>query len=39
MPRLPLRTYLLAVAAFCNEVRGTSALALSHDLDVQYKTA
>ncbi len=37
--KLPLRTYLLAVAAFCNEVKGKSALALSRDLDVQYKTA
>jgi transposase-like protein len=37
--KLPLRTYLLAVAAFCNEVKGKSMLALSRDLDVQYKTA
>ena len=37
--KLPLRTYLLAVAAFCNEVKGHSMLALSRDLDVQYKTA
>jgi len=37
--KLPLRSYLLAVAAFCNEVKGKSALALSRDLDVQYKTA
>ena len=37
--KLPLRTDLLAVAAFCNEVKGKSALALSRDLDVQYKTA
>jgi len=37
--KLPLRTYLLAVAAFCNEVKGKSMLALSRDLDVQYKSA
>jgi transposase-like protein len=37
--KLPLRTYLLAIAAFCNEVRGKSMLALSRELDVQYKTA
>jgi transposase-like protein len=37
--QLPLRTYLAAIAIFCNEVKGKSALALSRDLDVQYKTA
>src|SRR6202040_1217619 len=37
--KLPLRTYLLAITIFCNEVKGKSALALSRDLDVQYKTA
>ncbi|MGH3575545.1 MAG: IS1595 family transposase [Stellaceae bacterium] len=37
--KLPLRTYLLAVAIFCNEVKGHSMLAFSRDLDVQYKTA
>src|SRR6202166_251525 len=37
--KLPLRSYLLAVATFCNEVKGKSMLALSRDLDVQYKTA
>jgi len=36
---LPLRTYLAAVVIFCNEVKGKSALALSRDLGVQYKTA
>jgi transposase-like protein len=36
---LPLRTYLLAVTAFCNEVKGKSMLAFSRELDVQYKTA
>src|SRR6195952_3703181 len=37
--QLPLRTYLLAVAGFCNEVKGKSMLAFSRELDVQYKTA
>jgi transposase-like protein len=37
--KLPIRTYLAAIAIFCNEVKGKNALALSRDLDVQYKTA
>ena len=37
--KLPLRTYLTTIVIFCNEVKGKSALALSRDLDVQYKTA
>ena len=37
--KLPLRTYLLAVVVFCNEVKGKSMLALARDLDVQHKTA
>jgi transposase-like protein len=37
--QLPLRTYLAAIVIFCKEVKGKSALALSRDLDVQYKTA
>ena len=37
--KLPLQTYLAAVVIFCNEVKGKSALALSRELDVQYKTA
>ncbi len=37
--KLPLVTYLAAIAIFCNEVKGKSALALSRDLDVAYKTA
>jgi transposase-like protein len=37
--KLPLRSYLMAIAIFCNEVKGKSMLALSRDLDVQYKTA
>src|SRR5215472_8469726 len=37
--KMPLRMYLAAIAVFCNEVKGKSMLALSRDLDVQYKTA
>ncbi len=37
--KMPLRSYLMAVAIFCNEVKGKSMLALSRDLGTQYKTA
>jgi transposase-like protein len=37
--KLPLRSYLAAIAIFCNEVKGKSALALSRDLGLSYKTA
>ncbi len=37
--KLPLRAYLAAIAIFCNEVKGKSALALSRDLNVSYKAA
>lgn len=37
--KLPLRCYLAAIAIFCNEVKGKSALALSRDLNVSYKCA
>ena len=37
--KLPLRTYLLAVVAFCNEVKGKSMVAFSRELDVQYKSS
>jgi transposase-like protein len=37
--KMPLRNYLAAIAIFVNEVKGKSALALSRDLCVQYKTA
>jgi transposase-like protein len=37
--KMTLRAYLMAVAIFCNEVKGKSMLALSRDLGVQYKTA
>jgi transposase-like protein len=37
--KLPVRTYLAAIAVFCNEVKGKSALALSRDLGSAYMTA
>ncbi len=37
--KLPIRCYLAAIAIFCNEVKGKSALALSRDLCVSYKCA
>ncbi|TAL78091.1 MAG: IS1595 family transposase [Beijerinckiaceae bacterium] len=37
--KLPVSTYLLAIAIFVNGAKGHSALQLSRDLDVQYKTA
>jgi len=37
--KLSLQTYLLAIAIFTNAVKSISALQLSRDLDVQYKTA
>jgi transposase-like protein len=37
--KLPLKGYLAAIAIFCNEVKGKSALALSRDIGVSYKTA
>src|SRR5215212_4293182 len=37
--KMPLRQYLAATAIFVNEVKGKSALALSRDLGMQYKTA
>ena len=37
--KLPLKVYLGAVAIYTNAVKGVSALQLSRDLDVQYKTA
>ena len=35
----PVRDYLLAIAIFCNGVKGHAALQLSRDLNCQYKTA
>jgi transposase-like protein len=37
--KMPLRSYLAAIAIFVNEVKGKSALALSRDLGCQYKSA
>ncbi len=37
--KLPLRSYLAAIAIFMNEVKGKSALALSRDLGLSYKAA
>ena len=37
--KLPMRTYLLAIAIFCNGAKGHSALQMSRDLDCQYKSA
>lgn len=37
--KLSLQTYLLAIALFTNATKSISALQLSRDLDVQYKTA
>jgi transposase-like protein len=37
--KLPHRTYLAAIAIFCNEVKGKSMLAMSRDLGVSYKCA
>jgi hypothetical protein len=37
--KLPIRTYLMAIAIFANSVKGHPALQLSRDLDCQYKTA
>lgn len=37
--KLPLRIYLAAIAIFCNEVKGKSALAMSRDLGLAYKSA
>jgi transposase-like protein len=37
--KLPIRDYLLATAIFMNGAKGHSALQLSRDLNVQYKTA
>ena len=37
--KMPLRMYLMAIAIYTNAVKGLSALQLSRDLGVQYKTA
>ena len=35
----PLRTYLAAIAIFCNELKGKAMLAMSRDLNLSYKAA
>jgi len=37
--KMPLRSYLMAIAIFANEVKGKSMLALSRDLGTAYKTS
>jgi transposase-like protein len=37
--KMTFKSYLLAVAIYCNEVKGKSMLALSRDLGVHYRTA
>jgi len=37
--KMPLRGYLMAIAIFCNEVKGKSMLALSRDLGTAYQTS
>jgi len=37
--KMPMQTYLAAIAIFVNEVKGKAALALSRDLGTSYKTA
>lgn len=37
--KMPLRSYLAAIAIFCNEVKGKAALAMSRDLGLAYKSA
>ena len=37
--RMPLRSYLMAIAIFANEVKGKSMLAMARDLGVAYQTS
>jgi transposase-like protein len=37
--KMPLRSYLMAIAIFVNEVKGKSMLAMSRDLGTTYKTS
>lgn len=37
--KMPLRSYLMAIAIFMNEVKGKSMLAMSRDLGTTYKTS
>jgi transposase-like protein len=34
-----LKTYLLAIVVFCNDVKGKAALAMIREIDTEYKTA
>lgn len=36
---MPLQNYIAAIALYSNTAKGFSALQMSRDLDVQYKTA
>ena len=37
--KMPLRSYLMAIAIFANEVKGKSMLAMSRDLGTSYKAS
>lgn len=37
--KMPLRSYLMAIAIFANEVKGKSMLAMARDLGVAYQTS
>jgi transposase-like protein len=37
--KMPLRSYLMAIAIFANEVKGKSMLAMSRDLGTTYRTS
>ncbi len=37
--KMPLRSYLMAIAIFANEVKGKSMLAMARDLGTSYKTS
>lgn len=37
--KLPLKIYLMAIALYANEAKGMSALKLSREINIQYKTA
>jgi hypothetical protein len=39
LEKMPIRSYLLAIAIFANGAKGHAALHVSRDLDCQYKTA
>ena len=37
--KMPIRSYLMAIAIFVNEVKGKSMLAMSRDLGTAYQTS